>query len=369
MNMEAWKLKEEMKSLWRESFRDSSAYLGMAVDAYFDPETVAYKEENGELKTALLGIPYEFAGSGGSQPLKGLYLCGLATRKDSRRKGYMSGLLEDINRKAEVAGYDFTFLIPPSEGVRAFCRSRGYHDSFFKIRENYVKGHKFKSDTSIQVSLLSEENISEILEFLCVSKTIFPKGKGKYFLQHTRRDWEMVLKKQQFAVRMIYVGRKDNAVVGVAFAREGDRGRIEVARIVGEDDIIQPMLAEIERLNPEKNITFVRDLVEAVGDYDGQIWSPFFARNNPKTAEYEDVAEVEVPFNIARNAYPSGMAKIFDIDKILKKIGWEDLKALEGYNADEQQELLLRRPAGAGADALEKILQLPELTLSMSLMP
>ena len=53
-------LKNKFKALWKDTFRDSDAYVSLVFDSYFNPDLVAYEEMSGDIVAALLGVPYEF---------------------------------------------------------------------------------------------------------------------------------------------------------------------------------------------------------------------------------------------------------------------------------------------------------------------
>ena len=58
--MHTAELKSKMMQLWKNTFHDSDAYISLVFDTYFNPDLIAYNEENGKLVSAMLGVPYEF---------------------------------------------------------------------------------------------------------------------------------------------------------------------------------------------------------------------------------------------------------------------------------------------------------------------
>lgn len=357
-------LKENMKSLWKETFRDSSEYVDLIFDNYFNPDRVAFVEENGEVKSALLGVPYTFL-SGSGTKLKGMYLCGLATKKESRRKGMMTGLLEQMNRKAKDSGFDFTFLIPAGEGVRRYYRDRGYHDAFFLKNEYYVRGHDFKS--TVEISLTQPDG--RLDDFL---NTIGnrPYAKPNAFnMLHSENDWRAVLKEAVISNLPVFAGEYDGKICAVGFMEKMER-EVRIKKLIASEPRFEnAFLKRISEEFPEHNITLVKDLESVVENgAESQLWAPFYAQSNGARAEYEDVAVVEQPFNETLNSYSLGMVNIFDIKELLIKTGYDKIEELSNYTEDEVRKLVLRKPVGDKADALEKILDLPEISLSMALL-
>ncbi len=153
--MEANELKRQMMKLWKETFHDSDDYVNLVFDSYFAPEHVVYEESEGKVIAALLAVPYDFKFGIDSDALcgrlpecflKGLYLCGLATDEKFRGMGIMSRLIDKINCVACEKGYDFTFLIPASEGLRKYYKDRGYVNSFYRCINRYTSAHDFRND-------------------------------------------------------------------------------------------------------------------------------------------------------------------------------------------------------------------------------
>lgn len=45
--MHTAELKSKMMQLWKNTFHDSDAYISLVFDTYFNPDLIAYNEENG----------------------------------------------------------------------------------------------------------------------------------------------------------------------------------------------------------------------------------------------------------------------------------------------------------------------------------
>lgn len=364
--MEEKKIRQQMKELWRETFGDSPEYIDLVFENNFDPEYVAYHETGDTLDSSLMGVPYRFDDSTG-KTLRGLYLCGLATKKSARRQGYMSGLIEEINVRAAEKGFDFTFLIPAGEGARRYYAGRGYQDAFFKVEERYVRGHRFSREMPLEVREYDPKLHKKILDFLFYYGNE-PVGRKEAFnIMHDREDWAMILKESLVSRNPVYFGLEDGKMAGVAVSEIKDN-RIEIKRLVAPREKENVFLEGLTKHQPQLNISIIRNLDEVLVEGETQIWSPFYGSSNPKTAEYEDISEIEVPYDPSKGAYPFGMARILDLSALLNKVGMNKEELLKDYSEKELLTLILRRPVGKRADALEKILDLPELTLNMSLM-
>ena len=367
--MDILKIKDSMKSLWKETFGDSSEYVSLIFDTYFNPEYIAHHEEEDEVIAALLGIPYCFLSSSGTR-LRGLYLCGLATRKAYRRRGIMTGLIREINHKAKDKGFDFTFLIPSEDGIKRYYHNLGYIDSFYKKIEYYVKGHKFITDgAEITLKEITVNETEQIMGFLTKKGNEPYKNPASFILLHSEQDWRTVIEEALMSGDKLIVGQHEADIRSVAFCKLTEDS-VEIKKIISADEQSEAQLLDgIINKYPEHNLTIIADL-EAVLEHNSsnQLWSPFYAQNNGKKAEYEDIAVVEEPYNVSRNARPFGMINILDMKIMLRKTGFNKFKDIEVYSEEELKKMILRKPVGHGSDALEKILDLPEINFSISLM-
>lgn len=184
--MEANELKRQMMKLWKETFHDSDDYVNLVFDSYFAPEYVVYEESEGKVIAALLAVPYDFKFGIDSDALcgrlpecflKGLYLCGLATDEKFRGMGIMSRLIDKINCVACEKGYDFTFLIPASEGLRKYYKDRGYVNSFYRCINRYTSAHDFRNDCFC--SLKNDEKRYDELNVVSV-RSLLEKSRVAY---------------------------------------------------------------------------------------------------------------------------------------------------------------------------------------------
>lgn len=353
-----------MESLWSEVFKDSSDYIRLVFDNYFSPSTIAHSCKEGEVEASILGVPYDFV-SEGREPLRGLYLCGIATKETSRRRGIMSRLIEQINDKAKRDGFDFTFLIPASDRAKEYYEVRGYHNAFYKIEEHFVRGHKFKGGTDLELKRIDKENLDEALTFL---KQYHLEGNARkeYELLHTLNDWKIVLEESLISEDPVYMALSRDRFLGIAFTEDkGDEVKVKRIMAAGAEEG-KGILKKISELYPERNLSVVADMDEIPEET--QLWSPFFAKTNGPAAEYEDMSELEQPFDKAGISFPFGMVRIFDIFDVLRKSGFEGLEKLKDYSHEELTRLVLRRSGGESNDGIGHMLDLPYLGLKMSLL-
>ncbi len=144
-NIDIKKARRDMMELWKDTFHDSSRYIDIVFDAYFQPENAFTFYDGEKLVASLLGVEYQFQSQdekGEIQLLKGLYLCGLATLPSYRRRGIMSQLMREAEKSAKDRGFDLTFLIPADSHLREYYEKKGYKTESFLVRRplEVVKG-------------------------------------------------------------------------------------------------------------------------------------------------------------------------------------------------------------------------------------
>lgn len=267
-------LKTRMMKLWKDTFHDSDDYIKLIFDNYFDIDFVECYYENDELVAGLLAVPYEFDILTGddnddefnNQRLSGLYLCGLATLPNYRKRGLMSMLIEKINQRAFEKGYDFTFLIPANESLVKYYSSRGYVKSFPRRENVYFKGENFKYNFNNQFQISGEysdividEKITELddcifevldysnyenVEFVLSFIKSVELNNHCLSLIHTRRDLLIAIKENQISNGRVFVlkNNNDERILAVAFVSVDD------TIVSGNTKILKEGIINIEKI-------------------------------------------------------------------------------------------------------------------------
>lgn len=128
------KIRKDMMELWEETFHDSNRYIELIFETYFSSENVFVRYDGDILVASMLCVPYEFQIVSGekNEKLKGMYLCGLATRPEYRKRGIMKQLMAEAEESIKKRGYDMTFLIPADEHLREYYRRMGYYNGSYR---------------------------------------------------------------------------------------------------------------------------------------------------------------------------------------------------------------------------------------------
>lgn len=374
MNIE--KIREQMEGLWRETFGDTSDYVKLVFDRYFTPERIAYRADGDKVVSALLSVPYTFHSPSG-RDLRGLYLCGLATKKEKRGSGLMTELIEETNRKAKEEGFDFSFLIPSDERNRIFYGGRGYKDAFYKLKQYFVKGHKFGAQDGYKFAIFDGSDKEDVINYLSGSANDNADfGKEFFEILHSREDWDAVLKEAELSHLPVGIVRKEDKVCGVAFlsfVKKDNIKAIEIRKVFCNGSEAETALLQgIADENPDYSIVYVNDVSDIYRrNSTSQLWQPFREEDGVTKPEneYEDVSVSTLPYDPLSQSYPYGMIRIFNFHDLIEKIGIADYSSLKGYTVEELSTILMRKPSmNNGETSLNKLLGLPEINLSIFLL-
>lgn len=133
-NIDTEKIRRDMMELWKETFQDSNRYIELIFDTYFCRENIFVRYDGDLLIASMLCVPYEFqfVSEKINEKLKGMYLCGLATRPEYRKRGIMKSLMNEAEESIKMRGYDMSFLIPADNHLREYYRKNGYYDGSYR---------------------------------------------------------------------------------------------------------------------------------------------------------------------------------------------------------------------------------------------
>lgn len=313
--MEAIDIKRKMSALWKDTFHESDAYVNLLFDRYFNSEWVEFEAEGSEIIGALMGVPYEFGGSEGH--IRGLYLCGLATKSKHRNEGVMTRLLDRINNRAKEAGFAFTFVIPKSERLVRYFTHHGYVKAFYRCQQNYTSLHDFKAEyevileqqkekvadlkrhyySTVHGNAVDKSTDHGILDQILKLVTGIESSGIDMELVHTEHDLRTAIQLSEVRGGHIYYTTTSQGIVtAVAFTSLIDRSRVDIERLYSTDQCSTYRLLDyIKHAEPDAGIRIYVD---------------------PKESEWRNLAEIH------------GMARILNISEILKfqANGLRDLK-------------------------------------------
>lgn len=349
--MDTATLRSQMMQLWKETFHDSDSYIALIFDTYFDPEWVVYEELQGKVEAALLGIPYDFGWT--DHPLRGLYLCGLATRDKSRGRGYMSQLIERICSKAADAGFAFTFLIPANDGLRKFYYDRNFVNATYRIDNRYTNIHNFENeyyaildDEDSRVSKFKKRYFStlntqfiDIKDTELIDKTIRLIEKSEndtpyVCLRHSAKDiMTAICENNIIKGEVLSTLNKEGDITSVAFAEFDNETTIYVQHLYSNDQCSRyRLLEDLNNKYPQHSIV-VRDYPEE--SERRALWGRNFTSESLGETSGKTVS-VERVYKVSSHAQPYIMARILNLNEILE--------FLANWRSDCKYSILMKSP-------------------------
>lgn len=409
--------------LWKETFHDSDEYINLVFDAYFNPELVEYEEREGRVVSAMMAVPYRF-GNGRNQ-LQGLYLCGLATDPEYRRKGIMGGMIDKLAEKMQTSEYSFMFLIPADAGLQRYYKDQGFVNAFYRIKDQYTSVHDFnlehenilngeddrvsgikrrycerimcKKISHMPVSTESEIDrvISYIMEWELSGKDLG--------ILHSSKDLSVAIKECIISGGCIYYCLNyENRITGVAFTSIGENTVSVYLLIAADRCSYYRILSEIKKDYSLQGITLCRYPVKS--ESSGR-WSPYYGAALPEAPAAGAVGVSERVYDPVAHSEVYGMARILNLHEILKfqagercdlkysilvknnkngkfesfraedgKLYYEEISSADGelknsvdvMDRREVDEILFRRPDSD--PIIEEVLSLPPLAGTINLM-
>lgn len=244
--------KENIRSLWRECFRDSDEYLDMYFDRIYrdsDAETV---ESDGKTVSTLLSQPYQFLFNG--KELPATYLAGAATRRSARGRGHMTHLVEEAILRSAEKGDLLCALIPSHDWLYFYFDRFGFATVFLTDTQRFTSCHPFSSASGIEYKIVDDPYSDAVMEAIERFERQRPGG-----ILHSRRDLINLL--DDYAMRpdgtFIAVGRGDCSVAAMVWAY-GAGEILQVNELLGvDDDARQAAMRALRQRFPDRPMRFL----------------------------------------------------------------------------------------------------------------
>lgn len=357
--MDNRELKEGMRKLWKETFKDSDRYLDIVFDGNFDPELTEYVVENGKIVSMMTGVPYVFTSRG--EKLKGLYLCGLATTPSLRGKGMMTELLKRMETKARNMGFSFLFLIPATPELRIYYGARGFTNAFYNVESRYTSIHDFNKE--IENIIEGEERLDDAKKQMIMSinvEKLDPSdekecenvstyintkemGENRFLgIVHSKTDINKVIIDNSISGGEIYYTKNTSGnITGIAFIIPYSKESIKVQKIYSNDTINSlKLLSKIKEIYAEKSLIITQYPEESTRKV---IWSEVYGAPNPDGIPGAGAYGIaERVYDVSHHSIPFGMAKILDETKILQYVSRRDKNNSFSVILDNGAEVCLK---------------------------
>lgn len=125
--------RDQVQQMWKTCFRDPDDYMEVYFrHQYRDEQTLVYID-GGRAVASLQMLPYAFTFHGAEIPV--LYLSGVCTLPEARRKGFMHQLLLRSFEVARHRNVPLMLLVPQEEWLLDFYAKYGFAQTFDAGRE------------------------------------------------------------------------------------------------------------------------------------------------------------------------------------------------------------------------------------------
>lgn len=124
--------KENIYSLWQDVFGDTKETVDLFFKYCYKNENTLVCDDGGEVVSMLFLIEADI--SLHSSDEKSYYIYSAATRRDYRKRGIMTKLLNFADEVAKSRDVSFLFLHPADEDLYLYYGERGFFTCFYRSR-------------------------------------------------------------------------------------------------------------------------------------------------------------------------------------------------------------------------------------------
>ncbi len=201
--------KDEVKALWKRCFDDGDEFIDLYFRLRYKDEINRVVRRGGRIVSALQAIPYPM--TWGGTVISVAYISGACTHPDYRAQGLMRQLLADTHRRMYDDGALFGVLIPAEEGLKAYYARSGYVPVFGNGEEVVpVGGQPSFAECRITAAEMPDAALYAYFDARMRARSCC--------IQHTADDFRVVLADWQLGHGKLWVARKGETIVGMAFA-------------------------------------------------------------------------------------------------------------------------------------------------------
>lgn len=120
--------KQQVYDMWKTVFGDADAYMEIYFREKYRNENTLIYFENEKAAASLQMLPYDFTFCGTEIPV--LYLSGVSTLPEARKKGYQDQLLMASFEHAQKNGIPLMLLVPQEPWLLKFYDKYGFAQTF-----------------------------------------------------------------------------------------------------------------------------------------------------------------------------------------------------------------------------------------------
>ena len=236
--------KEAIKKLWTEVFHDSKEYVDMYFDRVYRDTDALTVVSDGKLESSMLLQSYRFLFQ---QTDVGMgYIAGAMTRRSSRGKGLMAGLIKESFAKAYERGDMLVSLIPSHDWLYFYYDRFGFSTVFYVDTQRFTSLHQFPTEGSYTpVEDIYSDKVYEAFERM--------ERERHCTVLHSHRDFLNIMDDNRAdGGRFVAMADADGKIVSMAWAIV-NQNMVTVTELLGTDhDAREAACHQLRKLLPDK---------------------------------------------------------------------------------------------------------------------
>jgi len=127
----------QLKQLWQAAFGDSMDYVDFYFERAYSADKTVTRRAGGKIVSAAQYRHFDIIC--GEQMLQGVYILGVCTYAEYRRKGLAASIVEQIISEQRALGVDVAFLIPSSAVLFEYYGQLGLERVFTAYEEHATR--------------------------------------------------------------------------------------------------------------------------------------------------------------------------------------------------------------------------------------
>lgn len=256
------------RELWKKVFCDTDRYIDFYFKEKAEKSKVYSTYEDDGLASMAFFTPYEmiYRGELCSCP----YIVGVATREESRGRGYMRKNIEQGLEEFQKSGAKLAFLSPAAEEI---YRPLGFAAVYYRRRLE-VYGNKKKWYETLSLSRMNEREWKKLERFSC--DLLAASGLDLY-MHHSTAYYAGLCKEMKALEGDVAVLWEDGEIRGAA-AYTCEEGAYEVTELICDPEkgkkVVESLCAFLDEEETEKVTVLDGYFLEKVsGDGIRSLWS------------------------------------------------------------------------------------------------
>jgi predicted acetyltransferase len=221
--------KQEMTSLWQETFRDSDEFAGLFFSRVYKPENTLVIKKNNRIISALQMIPCKVKTM--RRIIPAAYVCGVCTLPTERGKGIMKRLMAEAMEEMRRKGYLISTLIPAEPWLFDFYKRFGYTYPINHEVEIYSPGKQPAG------AGYGTTNLPDYTFAACATDEHFPyfdrkQRERRCAVLHNACDFETIVRDLTYDGGNAWVALEKDVPAGIAFTKPEAEDKIIIKEIL-----------------------------------------------------------------------------------------------------------------------------------------